>query len=84
MLWPSGLSWPATLSEVMTDQRLVWLVVGLVVVFLPVKVHIGRDISRAQGTTSSILRFGAIALVGPIATIYALSSTFSPFLYFKF
>jgi hypothetical protein len=53
-------------------------------VCLPAKIHVGRDISRAQGRTASIVRLAAIALVGPIATMYALSSTFSPFLYFKF
>ena len=84
MLWPTGLGWPSTLGEIMTNQRLVWLAVGLLVVCLPAKIHVGRDISRAQGRTSSIVRLAAIALVGPIATMYALSSTFSPFLYFKF
>ena len=84
MLWPTGLGWPNTLSEIMTDQRLVWLAVGLLVVCLPAKIHVERDISRAQGRTASIVRLAAITLEGPIATLYALSSTFSPFLYFKF
>ena len=84
MLWPTGLGWPSTLGEIMTDQRLVWLAVGLLVVCLPAKIHVGRDISRTQGRTASVVRLAAIALVGPIATMYALSSTFSPFLYFKF
>jgi hypothetical protein len=74
----------AGLNKGMTDQRLRWLLVGLLVVCLPARIHIGRDISRAQGRSASIIRLAAIALVGPIATMYALSSTFSPFLYFKF
>ena len=69
MLWPTGLGWPNTLSEIMTDQRPVWLAVGLLVVCLPAKIHVGRDISRAQGRTASIVRLAAIALVGPIATV---------------
>ncbi len=84
MLWPTGLGWPSTLSEIMTHQRLVWLAVGLLVVCLPAEIHVGRDISRAQGRTASIIRLAAIALVAPIATMYALSNTFSLFLYFKF
>ena len=84
MLWPTGLGWPSTLSEIMTDRRLVLLAVGLLVVCLPAKIHFGRDISRAQGRTASVVRLAAVALVGPIATMYALSSTFSPFLYVKF
>jgi alginate O-acetyltransferase complex protein AlgI len=84
MLWSTGLGWPSTLGEIMTNQRLFWLLVGLLVVCLPARIHIGRDISRSQGRSALIIRLAAIALVGPIATMYALSSTFSPFLYFKF
>jgi alginate O-acetyltransferase complex protein AlgI len=83
MLTPQGFGIPAALDEVLTRQRLFWLAVGLAVVAMPPD-PVGRRISLGAATKDHLLRYAAVAGVGPIACIYALSSTFSPFLYFQF
>ena len=84
MVIPHGLAIPAALHEVLTGQRVFWLAVGLSVVLMPGSGPIGKKISYSDGRLADSLRVATVALVGPITCLYALSSTFSPFLYFKF
>jgi alginate O-acetyltransferase complex protein AlgI len=84
MAIPHGLAIPAALHEVLTGQRVFWLVIGLSVVFLPASGSFGKKISYSDGRLADSLRVAAVAVVAPFACLYALSSTFSPFLYFKF
>jgi len=84
MLLPRGFDTPETLLEIITSQRLLWFALGLLVVLLPQRAHLGRAISNSSTTTAHVLRLSAVLLIGPISMLYALSSTFSPFLYFKF
>jgi len=84
MFSPAGLDLPVTLDAVVTTQRLLWLTVGLLVVLLPRKLTVGSYLSdRTSGRAVSI-RLAVVVAIAPVATIYALSSSFSPFLYFKF
>jgi alginate O-acetyltransferase complex protein AlgI len=84
MVVPSGLDLTVTVEEVLSDQRIVWFAVGLAVVLLPRSTRIGHCISTTVGRRGEALRFAVLASVGPLAAMYAMSSTFSPFLYFKF
>jgi alginate O-acetyltransferase complex protein AlgI len=84
MVVPSGLDLPVTVTDILTNQRLLWFGIGLAVVLLPRRARIGRMISLGTGKGSETLRVAVLLTVAPLAALYAMSSTFSPFLYFKF
>jgi len=83
MLSPSGLGLTRELELFATTQRYLFLVVGLTVAFTPSAWHVGRTISDEREDRDR-LRLAVVGLIAPIACIYVLSGTFSPFLYFKF
>lgn len=83
MLTPSGLGFTRELELFATTQRLAFLMIGLTVVLAPSRWHFGRAVSDDRHTRDPI-RLGVVAVVAPIACVYVLSGTFSPFLYFKF
>jgi alginate O-acetyltransferase complex protein AlgI len=83
MLTPTGLDLPSAMREVLTTQRIFWLAVGLSIVVMPAR-SLGRRISDGTDRTSLMARFATMGGIAPLACIYALSSTFSPFLYFQF
>ncbi len=84
MLWPQGLDIPSQMSDVITTQRLVWFAIGLSVVAMPAGGHLGRRISSGIDRASHAVRVATVVIAAPIACVYALSSSFSPFLYFQF
>jgi alginate O-acetyltransferase complex protein AlgI len=84
MLIPNGWALPATVDEVVTTQRLFWFAIGLLAVVSPARAHVGRWVSETGSSRNSQLRLAVMAIAAPLACIYAMSSTFSPFLYFKF
>ena len=81
---PSGLKLPEVVTEAMTTQRLLWLAVGCLVLIAPVRVRPGVMLSDGNTNTARWARLATVGVVGPIVGLYVLSSTFSPFLYFKF
>jgi hypothetical protein len=84
MTWPKGIALPAVLREVITGQRLLYFALGILVVAMPPRVRPGHELSLETGKRHEVFRLAVLATVGPLACLYALSSTFSPFLYFKF
>ena len=84
MITPSGWSIPASVEEVLTTQRLIWFAIGLSIVALPATGQLGRRISFGVDRISTFARIATVGFVAPLAGIYALSSSFSPFLYFQF
>ena len=84
MLVPNGFHLPIDVAEVVTRQRTFWLVVGLGVAILPARAHIGRWVTELGGRRGDVLRLAVVGTIAPVAAIYTLSSSFSPFLYFKF
>jgi alginate O-acetyltransferase complex protein AlgI len=65
----------------LTPQRVFWILIGAVVFFVPGDSSIGESLSRPDSSTF-INWFATFA--GVLASIYVLSSSFSPFLYFQF
>jgi alginate O-acetyltransferase complex protein AlgI len=84
MLTPSGLGIPVSVREVISIQRITWFAVGLLVVVLPANVRMGQRVSAVTGRSGDVFRLVVMLSVAPISFLYALSSSFSPFLYFKF
>jgi alginate O-acetyltransferase complex protein AlgI len=84
MVLPHGTAIPFHLRQFLTTQRLVWMGVGLATAMLPGATRFGKRISESDDRAARYLRFAAVGLIAPIACVYTLSSTFSPFLYFKF
>ncbi len=84
MVLPTDLSLPPVLEDAITNQRLTYLAIGLLVLFLPRQAHLGQWISAGNSRPAMVLRTVAVGMIAPVACMYALSSSFSPFLYFQF
>jgi alginate O-acetyltransferase complex protein AlgI len=75
---------PISVREVMTNQRLIMLLIGLSVALLGGTQSIGERLSIRHKGRMDVLKLAVVALIAPIALIYSLTSAFSPFLYFQF
>lgn len=84
MILPTTFEIDYAVRNALTNQRLFWLLVGMITVVTPARIHIGRSISSSAGPLWTWVRLAVVAVVAPLASLYALSSTFSPFLYFQF
>jgi alginate O-acetyltransferase complex protein AlgI len=84
MIQPTTWTIPIVVQEVLTTQRLTWMFIGLLVLFVPKNIQFGLIISESQTAWGHLLRLGTVAIVAPLACVYALTTTFSPFLYFQF
>ena len=84
LLTPQGVGVPEVVREVLTTQRLMWFAVGLLVVAMPTPWRPGYWLSEGATKATHVARLATASVLGPIVGVYVLSSTFSPFLYFKF
>ena len=84
MVRPTSWTIPVIVDEVITTQRITWLIVGLLVLLLPTKMQIGLFISESESRQAHLLRVGIVLFLAPLACVYSLTTTFSPFLYFQF
>jgi alginate O-acetyltransferase complex protein AlgI len=84
MVRPTSWEIPLVVDEVLTAQRITWIVVGLLVLLVPQKIQFGLLISESDSRRANALRLGTILFLAPLACVYALTTTFSPFLYFQF
>lgn len=84
MTKPTTWTIPIVVQEVLTTQRLTWMFVGLLVLLIPKNVQFGLFVSESETTRGYIMRLGIMLFVAPLACVYALTTTFSPFLYFQF
>jgi alginate O-acetyltransferase complex protein AlgI len=84
MIWPTSFEIDYSVQNALTTQHVFWLLIGMVVVFTPSRVHIGRSISTGTGTLWNWIRLLVVVFVAPMASIYALSGTFSPCLHYQF
>ncbi len=84
MITPQGAGLPVTLTELLSTQRLAYFALGASVVLLPRTPSFGSQLSLANEPRRINVRLLVTVTVAPIACLYTLSSTFSPFLYFKF
>jgi alginate O-acetyltransferase complex protein AlgI len=71
-------------AAVLDAQTLVPLALAALVVVAPPARSGGRWLAEATGGASVAARFATLSVVLPLALAYALASTFSPFLYFRF
>ncbi len=84
LITPNGAGVPEVVTEALTNQRLIWLAIGCVVLVMPTWCRPGYYLSVGTSPRAGLARFATVAILGPLVGIYVLSSTFSPFLYFKF
>ena len=84
MVRPTSWTIPLVVDEVLTTQRVTWILVGLLVLFIPQNIQLGLLISESDSRRGHALRLGTVLLLSPLACVYALTTTFSPFLYFQF
>ncbi len=74
----------AAVDAALTNQSIAALLVASVIVFLPGTISGGRWLADAAGLVPSLARATSLAVVLPLALVYAFSNQFSPFLYFRF
>ena len=79
-----GPSIPIRVRELLTSQRLTWMLIALMPILFGLRKSVGSMISERHTRHGICSRFLVFSLWGPLALIYCLSSEFSPFLYFKF
>ena len=84
LVTPKGVGVPEVVREVLTAQRAMWFAIGLLVVAMPVGWRPGHLLSEGSTKVAQVARFATVSVLGPVVGLYVLSSTFSPFLYFKF
>lgn len=71
-------------EAVLTHQRTWALAAASIVLVLPGTICGGRWVSERFGVAPLVARTATLALLLPLALVFAFSETFSPFLYFQF
>jgi len=84
MFWPTAGPIPDTITAAWSTQGAVFLAFGVLVVFMPRNVVMGRVIEDFTSKWSRVFRIVVICLFTPYAAIAVAAGTFSPFLYFQF
>ncbi|MTD14124.1 MBOAT family protein [Nakamurella sp. YIM 132087] len=84
MFWPVSGGRSDALIAATTNQGLVMLVIGLLVVMMPASVVMGRVIEDYKSRPAAVFRYVVLFVLAPYAAISAAAGTFSPFLYFQF
>jgi len=84
MFRPTSIQISQDVLDVLTSQHILWTVVGLSSVLLPIRFNIGKWISYSESKYNYVVRLLVVVIPGVLALIYAISGTFSPFLYFHF
>ena len=84
MFSPTSIQISQDVLDVLTTQHILWTVVGLSSVLLPIRFNIGKWISYSESKYNYLARLLVVVIPGVLALIYAMSGTFSPFLYFHF
>ena len=77
----SGFGISPLVEAALTPQRIFWTCIGLVTFLLPKQKSFGEKLGEEQG---NLFASTAALAGGALASVYVLSSSFSPFLYFQF
>ncbi|MCH2133845.1 MAG: MBOAT family protein [Phycisphaerales bacterium] len=72
------------LESVLTSQSIFFLVLGSVIALLPGRISTGRWLDESTDSGAVAYRIALSCLFFPLALIFVISGTFSPFLYFQF
>jgi len=79
------LALPDTVLQILTPFNLLASAIGCLIFFMPRGYVVGASLSKTTGSIALMsARILYCAVVLPCALVLALSSDFSPFLYFRF
>jgi alginate O-acetyltransferase complex protein AlgI len=84
MVRPTSWTIPVVIEEVLTNQRITWMLIGVTVLLIPKHVQFGLLISSSRTRLGHAIRLVVTLFIAPLSCVYALTNTFSPFLYFQF
>lgn len=84
MLAPDFTGLTDVVESALTNQRLVILLAGMTIFFLPPQPVAGPLLESARSTSASVLRAGVMTIGLTYAAILIATGTFSPFLYYQF
>jgi alginate O-acetyltransferase complex protein AlgI len=75
---------PAEVTTVLTDQRTLVFVLGMLVVLMPRDLVMGKVVDESRTRIAGAARVAYSAVGAPYAAVLVAAGTFSPFLYFQF
>ncbi len=75
---------PAEVTTVLTDQRTLVFVLGMLVVLMPRDLVMGTVVDESRTRVAGAARVAYSAVGAPYAAVLVAAGTFSPFLYFQF
>ena len=84
MFIPSGLTLDAVTRATVTHERLFVLAIALLTLAMPRDLVIGKVLDFGRSTSARVARLTVAFGVAPLAAIFVVAGTFSPFLYFQF
>ena len=84
MFIPSGFSLDAVTRATVTHERLLVLAIALATLAMPRDLVIGKVLDFGRSTSARVARLSVAFAVAPLAAIFVVAGTFSPFLYFQF
>jgi alginate O-acetyltransferase complex protein AlgI len=84
MFVPRAGEVPAEITTVLTDQRTLVFVLGMLVVLMPRDLVMGKVVDESRTRIAGAARVAYSAVGAPYAAVLVAAGTFSPFLYFQF
>jgi len=81
--FPLG-SMSGVMDSVLTRQAVFFLIVGSCIALLPGRLSTGQWLDESTCTRAVLYRIVLSCILFPLALIFVISGTFSPFLYFQF
>ena len=72
------------LESVLTSQAIFFLIVGSLIALLPGRLSTGRWLDESDSRSAVFYRLSLSCILFPLALVFVISGTFSPFLYFQF
>ncbi len=72
------------LDSVLTTQSICFLILGSLIALLPGRISTGRWLEDSDRPAALVYRVALSCILLPLAILFVISGTFSPFLYFQF
>lgn len=84
MFVPTTWTQPIGMIEVLTNQNLFFIGIGIASLFLPLSFVTGRFLEESTSRVGSVARFAVVVVLAVHSGILIASANFSPFIYFRF
>ena len=84
MFVPVPTNWPAVMAEnINIVKAAIWMPLGMIFIF-PVKAKLGNLLNEKCGQAANAVECVICVLLFLLCVVYMLSTTYNPFIYFRF